>query len=104
MTTTILYPHIQKIPGQAACLERIPRVRVAQIIMDYLAHGWSVEELCRHYPYLQPAEAHAAMAYYFDNREEIDHEIRTEWEQVQQEMAEYPLSPFAIRMKAKGLL
>ena len=51
MTTTVLYPHIQKIPGQPAYLERIPRVRVAQIIMDYLAHGWSVEELCRHYPY-----------------------------------------------------
>ncbi|MGJ3250873.1 MAG: DUF433 domain-containing protein [Elainellaceae cyanobacterium] len=104
MTTIIPYPHIEKIEGQAARLTRLPRIRVAQIVMDYLAHGWSVGELCRHYPYLQPAEAHAAMAYYFDNQPELDTEIRQEWLQVQQETDSVPLSPFAIRMKAQGLL
>ena len=28
-------------------LRRLPRIRVAQIVMDYLAYGWSVEEICR---------------------------------------------------------
>ncbi len=84
MTTEVIYPHIEKAKDQPARLERIPRVRVAQIVMDYLAYGWSVEEMCRQHPYLKPSEAHAAMVYYFDRQDEIDSEIRTEWEQAQQ--------------------
>ena len=41
------YPHIENQDDQPARLQRFPRVRVAQIAMDYLAYGWSVEELCR---------------------------------------------------------
>ena len=44
--------------------------------MDHLVLGWSVEEMCRQHPYLMPAEAHAAMAYYWDHKERIDDEIR----------------------------
>lgn len=72
--------------------------------MDYLSYGWSVEEICRQHLYLMPAEAHAAMAYYFDHQEEIDQEIAQEWEQVQASVAQGVRSPFYIRMKAKGLL
>ncbi|NER84572.1 MAG: DUF433 domain-containing protein [Leptolyngbya sp. SIO1D8] len=104
MTTQITYPHIKKEPGQSAHLKRLPRIRVAQIVMDYLAHGWSVEEMCRQHPYLQLSEAHAAMGYYFDNQDEIDCEIRTEWEQAQQAKAQAHLSPFVVRMQAMGLL
>jgi hypothetical protein len=44
---TLTYPHIIKQKNLPACLERFPRIRVAQIVMDYLAYGWSVEEMCR---------------------------------------------------------
>jgi Protein of unknown function (DUF433) len=40
-----------------------PRVRVAQIVMDYMAYGWSPDERCRQHPHLALAEAHAAMGY-----------------------------------------
>lgn len=72
--------------------------------MDYLAHGWSVEEICRQHLYLKPAEAHAAMGYYFDHQEEIDQEITQEWEQVQTSRTQVARSPFYTRMKARGLL
>jgi hypothetical protein len=98
------YPHIEKQDNQPARLQRLPRVRVAQIVMDYLAHGWSVEEICRQHLYLKPAEAHAAMGYYFDHQEEIDREITHEWEQVQTSMTQVVRSPFYTRMKARGLL
>lgn len=104
MTSTIIYPHIEKLADQSARLQRLPRVRVAQIVMDYLAYGWSVEEMCRQHPYLTPSEAHTAMAYYFDNQNEIDQEIRTEWEQVQQTKSLVSPTPFFVRMRAKGLL
>ena len=104
MTSTVIYPHIEKVEGQPARLQRIPRVRVAQIVMDYLAYGWSVEEMCRQHSYLMPAEAHAAMMYYFDRQDEIDREIRSEWEQVQQEKCQGSRSPFFVRMRARGVL
>jgi hypothetical protein len=100
----LTYPHIEKAENQPARLQRLPRIRVAQIVMDYLAYGWSVEEICRQHLYLTPAEAHATMGYYFDHQEEIDQEIRQERQQVQESISQSSQSPFYIRMKAKGLL
>jgi uncharacterized protein (DUF433 family) len=104
MSALLNHPHLEKPTGEPARLQRIPRVRVAQIVLDYLAHGWSVEEMCRHHSYLTPAEAHAAMAYYFDHQEEIEQEIDAEWKQVQKERQSAQRSPFYVRMRAKGLL
>jgi hypothetical protein len=104
MATQVMYPHLEKPEGESARLQRLPRIRVAQIAMDYLAHGWSVEEMCRQHPYLTLPEAYAAMGYYFDNQKEIDNEIRVEWEKVETDRVQAPASPFLVRMKAKGLL
>ncbi|MDJ0659086.1 MAG: DUF433 domain-containing protein [Crocosphaera sp.] len=105
MTSQLLYPHIEKANhDQPAHLKRVPRVRVAQIVMDYLAYGWSVEEMKRQHPYLTLGELHAAMAYYFDHQEEIDSEIRAEWSEVEQGRGQTSPSPFVMRMQASGLL
>jgi uncharacterized protein (DUF433 family) len=82
MGVEVSYPHIETIPGQPARLGRLRRIRVAQIAMDYLAHGWSAEEMCRQHPDLMPGEVHSAMAYYFDHLEAVDEEIDAEWSQV----------------------
>jgi len=100
----ITYPHIEKPDNQPARLQSHPRIRVAHIVMDYLAHGWSVDEMCRQHAYLTLAEAHAAMAYYFDHQAEIDQEIQAEWAQVQADQTEATRSPFYLRMKAQGVL
>ena len=88
------YPHIEVSDSHPARLTRLPRVRVAQIIMDYKAHGWAVDELCRQYPHLTRAEAHAAMLYYWDHQEEIEQEIEEEARMVARYAAEAPkMSP-----------
>jgi uncharacterized protein (DUF433 family) len=104
MSIGVEYAHIEKVENQSAHLRRTPRVRVAQIVMDYLAYGWSVDEMCRQHPYLTPAEAHAAMAYYFDHQEEIDQEIEVEVKEAASALANAPPTPFMVRMRAKGLL
>lgn len=104
MSVNLTYPHIEKPLGAPARLERMPRIRVAQIVMDYLAYGWSADEMCRQHPYLSLAEAHAAMTYYFDHQTEIDEEIRVEIEQACDPRSTSIRSPFYARMKAKGLL
>ena len=128
------YPHIEKSEHQSAHLQRLPRIRIAQIVMDYIAYGWSVEEICRQHLYLTLSEAYAAMGYYFDHQEEIEpvadeyhnrskhhrtdfalgiiaqqhkerrNEIENHVEEKQESMTQTAKSPFYIRMKAKGLL
>ncbi|HEV3122546.1 MAG TPA: DUF433 domain-containing protein [Isosphaeraceae bacterium] len=104
MTSALVYPHIEKPDGEVARLQRIPRVRVAQIVMDYLAFGWSPDEMCHQHAYLRPAEVYAAMSYYFDHQDEIDNEIRAEWEQSRREKDSAPRSRFFLRMRAQGQL
>jgi len=74
---------------------------VAQIVMDYLSHGWSPDEMCRQHPYLTPAEAHAAMGYYFDHQAEIDQEIQAEMELVEHERALESRVPVILRLRAQ---
>ena len=104
MTTVPLYPHIEKSGDEPARLTRVPRIRVSQIVADYVAHGWSPEEMCRQHPYLTLAEAHTAMAYYFDHPEEIDRELDAELVQSDTDRAAAPPSKFLLRMRSLGRL
>ena len=99
MTTAIAYPHVVKENGAAACLESHPRTRVAMIVTDYLAYGWSPDEICRQHPYLKLAEVHSAMAYYYDHQAEIDAEIAAELAEVDEELRTKPRAPFWFRLK-----
>ena len=72
------YPHITHATGDVARLDRLPRIRVAQIAADHIGNGWSAEEIVRQYPHLTAAEVHAALGYYYDHRAEIDAELAAE--------------------------
>jgi hypothetical protein len=69
--------------------------------MDYLAHGWSAEEMCRQHPYLRPAEAHAALAYYYDHQREVDEEIARESDEAEAARRARVPSPFLSRLRTK---
>ena len=102
MPVAMTYPHIEKTGDEPARLQRLPRVRVAQIVMDYLAHGWSADEICRQHRHLLPAEVHAALAYYFDHRAEIEREIEEEMAQADQSATDATSPAFLARLKAKA--
>ena len=101
MHVELIYPHIQKKPGAPARLEHHPRTRVAMIVADYLWRGWSAEEIVRQYPYLTLAEAHAALTYYFDHREEIEDELVAEYRDVEEWKKSHPTPPFLVRLKER---
>jgi hypothetical protein len=98
------YPHIETPADEPARLKRLPRIRVALIVMDYLAHGWSPDEIVRQYPYLRLAEVHAAMAYYYDHQDVIDREIEAETREAEEALRQAANSPLRVRLRAKGLL
>lgn len=99
MSSELVYPHIQKVSGHPAILEKNPRTRVSMIVADYLWRGWSAEEIVRHYPYLTLAETHAALAYYFDHREEIETELAAEARDAEEWKAKNPTPDFLLRLK-----
>ena len=100
MAVETAYPHIMKPPGEPARLERHPRTRVSQIVLDYTEYGWSADEIQRQHPYLTLAEIHSALAYYFDHAEEMDREIEAEWKEYQRLAKAAPTSPLFARLRA----
>ncbi len=52
------------------------RIRVQDIACDHELHGLTPEQIAREYPQVTLAQVHAALAYYFDHRGEIQAQIR----------------------------
>jgi uncharacterized protein (DUF433 family) len=106
MASVVTYPHIEKPDGKPARLARMPRIRVAQIVWDYVHNHWTPEEIVLQYPHLELAEVYGAITYYLDHKREIDAEVeaeRIEVDRLREEARKNP-SPFVLRMRAEGRL
>ena len=83
---TFLVKHIEKTPsicGGRACIVG-HRIRVQDIVVWHEKRGYSPDEIVDMFPGTTLADIYAALAYYFDNRQEIEDEFkksdeRAEW-------------------------
>ena len=50
-------------------------VKVIEVAMDKIAHGWSPEEIHFQHAHLSLAQIHAALAYYYENQAALDRQI-----------------------------
>lgn len=66
------------------------RMAVQDIAIGFIHKGYSIDDLLTHYPHLNRAQIHAALAYYYDHKGEIDAQIEADDE-------------FAGKAKAEGL-
>ena len=68
------HPHIVKIDGVCGGEAIIEGTRIAvwHMVDYYYKVGMAVEEILADWDYLTPAQVFDALAYYHDNREEID--------------------------------
>jgi uncharacterized protein (DUF433 family) len=76
----VIRRHITKTPGVCggrACIAG-HRVRVMDIVVCHEMRGMCPEEIVYAYPSITLADVHAALAYYFDNRAEIEADFRHE--------------------------
>lgn len=66
--------HIVRSPGTVGGKPRIAgtRIRVMDVVVWYEQWGWSVDKILEEFPQLTAADIHAALAYYHDNRAEIE--------------------------------
>lgn len=73
----IAHPHItadSSICGGSAVIHGT-RFPVRSVAVYVLQHGLTPEELVAKFPHLSLAQVHDALAYYYDNRQEIEKEI-----------------------------
>lgn len=73
----IAHPHIITDPsicGGSAVVHGT-RFSVRSVAIYVLQHGLAPEELVAKFPHLSLAQVHDALAYYYDNRQEIEKEI-----------------------------
>ncbi|MCP4350746.1 MAG: DUF433 domain-containing protein [Desulfobacterales bacterium] len=68
------YPHIVKLQGVCGGepVIRGTRIAVRHIVGYYYKVGMSAEEILAEWDYLTPAQVFGALAYYHDNKEQID--------------------------------
>lgn len=52
------------------------KVKVAEVVLDKLAHGWNPEEIHFQHPNLTLAQIHGALTFYYENKSEMDAEIQ----------------------------
>lgn len=85
----VLHPHIVSDPAVCGGSPRITGTRFpVRLVVGYVLHqGITPEELQATFTHLSLAAIYDALAYYYDNRDEIDAEIKSDAE------LESPLSP-----------
>ena len=71
------YPHISREPGVSGGQPIVEgtRIPVATLIRSHQL-GMDFDEILAQFPSLTPASLHAALAYYFDHKAEIDELIQ----------------------------
>jgi uncharacterized protein (DUF433 family) len=73
---SVRYPHVTKTEDVCGGKARIEgtRIRVNNVVFLH-KEGKDDAGIREAYPELTPAQIHAALAYYYDNREEIEREL-----------------------------
>lgn len=75
-------------------------VKVIEVVLDHLAYGWSAEEIQRQHPDFSPAQAYAALAYYYDHKAEFDRQIEDSLRQAEALASEASDLPLLRRLRA----
>ncbi|MBE9214249.1 DUF433 domain-containing protein [Plectonema cf. radiosum LEGE 06105] len=78
------------------------RMKVVEIITSVYAYGWNAEELHFQYPYLTMSQIHSALAYYWDNQEDINADMQRRLENVENLRQSHGESAIAKRLRTQG--
>ena len=74
--------------------------KVIEVVLDRVAHGWDADEIHRQHPHLPLAKIHAALAYYYDHKGELDAEIERDVREFDAARAAAGVSPLGQRWRA----
>jgi len=78
--------------------------KVAEIVLDKFAYGWSPEEMHLQHPHLTLGQIHAALSYYYDHQAEIDGQIADQMQEYERLRAQAGDSPLRQKLRRLGKL
>ena len=107
MSTTLLpavtYEHVQ-LDASGVPYIAGTTMKVIELVMAQVAHGWSPEELHFQHPYLTLGQIYSALAYYWDHKAELDADIEQRWQWAEQARQAAGPSSLLSKLRAQGLL
>jgi uncharacterized protein (DUF433 family) len=103
MTTATKYKHILLSDRDIPFIEDTS-MKVVELITSVKAYGWSPEELHFQYPHISMSKIYSALAYYWDNKEEIDADIKQRFKYAEKLRIEAGESPLAKRLRQEGII
>ena len=101
--TMTTYEHVQ-LNDEGAPIIVGSTMKVVELVMAQMAHGWSPEELLFQHPYLTLGQIHSALAYYWDHKDELDADIERRWQYGESERRKAGPSRLAAKLRDQGLL
>lgn len=103
MTTAALPKHIS-IDERGVAWIQGTRVKVIEVALDHIAHGWSAEEIARQHPELTLGQIHSALSCYYDNKSDFEELITEDYESAKALRTAAGETPLRLRLRVKGLL
>ena len=100
MNTATKYEHIAVDSDQVAVISGTG-TKVVELVLDYIAYGWSPEELHFQHPHLSLGKIHSALAYYWDHRDELDQEVTRRLVRVKQLLGDVKTAHLLHRLRQK---
>ena len=80
---TMTAPHVWLDERGVAWVDET-NTKVREVVLDVIAHGWSPKEINLNHPHLSLGQIHAALAYYYDHKKELDQEIDASLKRVEE--------------------
>jgi uncharacterized protein (DUF433 family) len=98
----VVREHIEIVQGASGPKARIAghRIRVQDVVVWHEKLGMSPDEIVHDYPTLTLADVYAALAYYWDHRDEIERAIAEE-RAFAEELRRSAASPLATKLKRR---
>lgn len=98
MAVETLYEHIVRNEKGAPVIAEA-NFKVEQVVLDHIVYGWSPEAIKIQHPQLSMGQIHAALAYYWDHKAEMDSEIKRGYEYAERMRRAEPLNPFVEKLR-----
>lgn len=99
--STVDYAHVTIGPDNVPMLVGT-RIKVVEIVVDHLVHGWGAEEIHREFPELSLGQIHSALGYYYDHKGEIDADLQRRRELVEAIRLQLGDGPLTDALKTAG--
>ncbi len=103
MSVATTYEHIVLNQSGVPIIEGTT-TKIVEIVAEMKAYGWSPEEIHFQHKYLSLGQIYSALAYYWDNADEIDRDIKERLSKIDVIRQQIGSSEIKDKLKEKGLI